>query len=217
MSKPKHCKEHVFGRLVAGNPTNLLVCGPRQPPTVQETLQIPRFLSILQNAGFGTIPGGGVVANREPGSYIDLYNIYVEVQSQRKQKNLSIEWLLQQKQLYQWHGHLHSKKKHQTTPKKKTKKTTFFFPFLVLTKSIRKKTVPPKQNSGSNPGANPLAIPAFFGTQNGRGRHRSGGEAEWVVKTSQKIRKSQSKKARKDGRLKLLKLTNFFTIKSIIY
>ena len=37
---------------------------------------------MLQNAGFGTIPcggGGGVVANREPGSYICLYLIPVKL------------------------------------------------------------------------------------------------------------------------------------------
>ena len=36
---------------------------------------------MLQNAGFGTIPcgggGGGVVANREPGSYMTIYKSQV--------------------------------------------------------------------------------------------------------------------------------------------
>ena len=59
-------------RNVAGNPTNLQVCGPRQPPTVQETLQIPRFhAECCKTQVLGPYHGGGgVVANREPGSYI---------------------------------------------------------------------------------------------------------------------------------------------------
>ena len=38
---------------------------------------------MLQNAGFGTIPwggeGGGVVANREPGSYIHVCNMFIYI------------------------------------------------------------------------------------------------------------------------------------------
>ena len=56
------------------NPTNLQVCGPRQPPTVQKTLQIPRFhAECCKTQVLGPYAGGVVVANREPGSYIYLF------------------------------------------------------------------------------------------------------------------------------------------------
>ena len=49
---------------------------------MQKTLQIPRFhAECCKTQVFGTIPcgGGGVVANREPGSYICLYLIPVKL------------------------------------------------------------------------------------------------------------------------------------------
>ena len=64
----------LFRKVGCRNPRNLQVCGPRQPP-MQKTLQIPRSHAECFKSGFGTIPWGGrggVVANREPGSYIEF-------------------------------------------------------------------------------------------------------------------------------------------------
>ena len=61
------------------NPTNLQVCGPRQQPTMQKTLQIQRFHAECcktQVLGPYHVGGGGVVANREPGSYILYIHSY---------------------------------------------------------------------------------------------------------------------------------------------
>ena len=42
------------------NPTNLQVCGPRQPPTVQKTLQIQRFhAECCKTQVLGPYHGGG--------------------------------------------------------------------------------------------------------------------------------------------------------------
>ena len=52
------------------NPTNLQVCGPRQPPTVQKTLQITRFhaecckmqvLGPYHGGGGGSEPRTGII------------------------------------------------------------------------------------------------------------------------------------------------------------
>ena len=74
----KGCKSPSSNTFSEGcrNPSNLQVCGLRQPPTMQKTLQIqymqiPRVhAGMLQNAGFGTIQGG------EPRTRI-IYNTYM--------------------------------------------------------------------------------------------------------------------------------------------
>ena len=70
-----------FRKIGCRNPTNLQVCGRRQPPTMQKNTANTTFsCGMLQNAGLWPYHGGGwggVVANREPGSYIYIYTIII--------------------------------------------------------------------------------------------------------------------------------------------
>ena len=57
------------------NPTNLQVCGPRQPPTVQKTLQIQRFhAECCKTQVLGPYHGGGGAGGPRAGTiYLNLF------------------------------------------------------------------------------------------------------------------------------------------------
>ena len=62
------------------NPTNMQVCGPRQPPNMQKTLQIPRFhAECCKTQVLGPYHGGGGGGGSEPRTGIILYTCHAQL------------------------------------------------------------------------------------------------------------------------------------------